>query len=314
MKFHFYIETSPSAFSMQATDLAEKISDTSSHTFILRQALDYKDEFKEKSNVTIINITYANFSDVVKDILYSISQKLVPSIYLHFGTRHAEDISTILSKSRHPRNKTHLRIYEDDPLSIITRNTLLALPAAQRQNAIGTYAQHLQDKIFTKKENLISSRGWNSVVTYSFGKIYDTKYYSCDKTQVTENGLSISPLEANPNLKTVLFTFPEVETAREFVDSNTLLIVFKNDYSVRDCQANIDNIISEFSANPLNNNINKLLVWGGRKGVTYPHNFQVLNLPNTIPLVFLDRCNVLPEKMAGELCTEMFLMNGNEVI
>lgn len=33
MKFHFYIETSPSAFSMQATDIAEKISDTSSHTF-----------------------------------------------------------------------------------------------------------------------------------------------------------------------------------------------------------------------------------------------------------------------------------------
>ncbi len=314
MKFHFYIETSPSAFSMQATDIAEKISDTSSHTFILRQALDYKDEFKEKSNVTIINITYANFPDVVKDILYGISQKSIPSIYLHFGTGHAEDIGTILSKSRHPRNKTHLRIYEDDPLSIITRNTLLALPAAQRQNAIATYAQHLQDKIFTKKENLISSRGWNPVVTYSFGKIYDTKYYSCDNTLLTEHGLSISPLETNPNVKTVLFNFPEIETARDFIDGNTLLVILKNDYSMRDCQANIENLISELRANPENNHFNKLLVWGGRKGITYPHDLQVLHLPNTIPLVFLDRCNALPGQMVGELCTEMFLMNGNEVI
>ncbi|MEH3412267.1 glycosyltransferase family 9 protein [Phytobacter diazotrophicus] len=314
MKFHFYIETSPSAFSMQASDISQTIKNTDEHVFILRQALDYKDEFKEKSNVTIINITYANFPDVVKDILHGISQKSIPSVYLHFGTGHAEDIGTILSKSRYPENKTHLRIYEDDPLSIITRNTLLALPAAQRQNAISTYAQHLQDKIYTTNENLISSRGWNSVVTYSFGKIYDTKYYSSDKTQLTEDGLSIFPLETDPNLKTILFTFPEIEAARKFVDSNTLLIIFKNDYSVRDCQANVDNIISEFRANPLNNNINKLLVWGGRKGVIYPDDLQVLTLANTIPLVFLDRCNVLPGKMAGELCTEMFLMNGNEVI
>ena len=159
MKFHFYIETSPSAFSMQASDISQTIKNTDEHVFILRQALDYKDEFKEKSNVTIINITYANFPDVVKDILHGISQKSIPSVYLHFGTGHAEDIGTILSKSRYPENKTHLRIYEDDPLSIITRNTLLALPAAQRQNAISTYAQHLQDKIYTTNENLISSRG-----------------------------------------------------------------------------------------------------------------------------------------------------------
>ncbi|PZQ97499.1 MAG: hypothetical protein DI539_29745, partial [Flavobacterium psychrophilum] len=126
--------------------------------------------------------------------------------------------------------------------------------------------------------------------------------------------MSISPLKTDPNVKTVVFNFPEIETARKFVDSNTLLIILKNDYSIRDCQANIENLISELRANPENNHFNKILVWGGRKGITYPHDLQVLHLPNTIPLVFLDRCNALPGQMVGELCTEMFLMNGNEVI
>lgn len=314
MKFHFYIETSPSAFSMQAIDIAEKTNDTSSHIFILRQALDYKDEFKEKSNVSIINITYANFGDVVNDILHGISQNTPPTVYLHFGTGHAEVIGTVLQKSRHPVNKTHLRIYEDDPLSIITRNTLLALPTAQRRNAISTYAQHLHDNIFTKKENLISTKGWNSVVTYSFGKVYDALYYSYDATKFTEDGISILPLSVAPDLKATLFNFGEIDKTRNFVDDNTLLVIFKNDYSVRDCQVNIDNIISELVSNPDNNKCNKLLLWGARTGVTPAQNLQIMHLPNTIPLVFLDRCGVLPKNIAGELCTEMFLMSGHNVI
>jgi len=314
MIFHFYIETSPSAFSMQASEISEKIKNPEEHVFILRQGLDYKDEFKEKSNVTIINISYDNISDIMFDILKSILRTMQPSIYLHFGAGHGQDICTLLTKAKYPCDKVYLRIYEDDPLSIITRETLLALEADRRENALSAYAQSIYDKIYTLNTNLISTNGWNSVATYSYSYLFDTIYYSIDGTAFSEKRLNISPLPETPIPQSLLFTFSEIELAREFVDHSTLLVIFRNDYSTHDYQANIENIINELKANSIYQHIEKLIIWGGRKTVSSYKGFQILNLPNSIPLYFLKRANVLPRYIAGEMCTEIFLMAGHEVI
>jgi hypothetical protein len=114
-----------------------------------------------------------------------------PSIYLHFGAGHGQDICTLLTKVKYPCDKVHLRIYEDDPLSIITRETLLALPADKRENTLSVYAHSIYDKIYTLNTNLISTNGWNSVATYSFSHLFDTIYYSIDGTTFSETKLHI---------------------------------------------------------------------------------------------------------------------------
>lgn len=314
MKFHFYIETSPSAFSMQASDISETTKNTDEHVFILRQALDYRDEFKEKKNITIINITYANFADTMSDIIKGISKTYQPPIYIHFGTRHAEEVCTILGKTKYPLDNVNLRIYEDDPLSVITRNTLLTLPNDKRLNALGTYAQSIYDKIYTLNTNLIASKGWNTVATYSFGHVFNTIYYACDDFKFSESGLQIASLPYGPLAQSLLFTFPEIELAREFVDDHTLLIAFKSDYSARDYQNNIENIIDELKASPSYQHIKKIMIWGGRKTATVGDEYQILHIPHSIPLYFIKKANVLPHYISGELCSEMFMMTGHEVI
>jgi hypothetical protein len=62
-----------------------------------------------------------------------------------------------------------------------------------------------------------------------------------------------------------LFTFSEIELAREFVDHSTLLVIFRNDYSTHDYQANIENIINELKANSIYQHIEKLIIWGAEK-------------------------------------------------
>lgn len=314
MIFHFYIETSPSAFTMQASDLVEKVNQSDSHVFILRQESDYNDEFKEKENVTTIDLGYANFIEVIKDILKSLTQKITPSIYIHCGTANAEEVSTLLSKLKYPQNKIHIRFYEDDPVAIITRNTLLALPDEKRQNALSIYAQHLLDKIYTQKTNIITSNGWNPVVTYCFGFIFDCSYYSYDQRHFSEKGLLItSPSEHTAAQYTSNLT-QHVESVRNFIDDNTLLIIFKSNFSSRDTQANLENILSKIQENNNYQHIKKFIVWGGKKTAATINDSQIFYLDNSIPLYLLKKNNVIPQYIAGELCTEMFLMAGHQII
>lgn len=314
MKFHFYIDTSPSAFSMQATDIAEKMTNDNTHIFILRQALDYKDEYKERNNITVINITYSTYTDVIKDILLGLSQSQFPSVYLHFGTSHTENISILLNKTKYPQNKTHLIVYEDDPLSIITRQTLINLTAEKRQHALATYGQHLFDKIYTNKSNLISTNGWNSVVTFCLGKIFDTVYYAYDNTAFNEQGFVIHPQPNLPVVHSLFFHFPEIEKARDFVDDRTLLVIFKSDYSLRDYQENLTNLIAELRANPAYALIDKIMIWGGRKPSHAISTLPLLHISPSIPLFYLKKSGALPKWIAGELCSEMFLMHDSEII
>lgn len=314
MNFHFYIETSPSAFTMQASDLIEKINEKDSHVFILRQESDYNDEFKEKENVTTIDLGYANFIDVVKDILNSLTQKSTPPIYIHCGTGSAEEIGILLSKLKYPQNKTHIRFYEDDPVSIVTRNTLLALPDEKRQNALSIYAQHLLDYIYTQKTNIITSNGWNPVVTYCFGLIFDCTYYSYNQCHLSEKGLLITSPSNHAIVQHSSNLVQYFESVRNFIDENTLLIVFKSNFSSRDTQANIENILNKIQENKNHQHIKKLMVWGGKKAANTTNNSQTLYLDDAIPLYLLKKKKIIPKYIAGELCTEMFLMADHQII